>query len=105
MEDVVSETGLQEVENYVSRLQNTAAQVIATMPIMDLCMVVKRRPGSRVTKQWWDQEGLDLVGMRMAAQKAERTEGLQETDRTETEKETDEIGGRIISKHNLRGGA
>ena len=40
MEDVVSETGLQEVENYVSRLQNTAAQVIATMPIMDLCMVV-----------------------------------------------------------------
>ena len=26
-----------------------------------------QRPGKRVSKKWWEQEGLDLAGMRMAA--------------------------------------
>ena len=42
---------------------------------MDLCLTVERHMGSRVTKRWRDQEGLDLEGMRMAAQEAEREEG------------------------------
>ena len=33
------EAGLQEVETYVSRRQNTVAQFIVTRPIMDLYLV------------------------------------------------------------------
>ena len=53
-EEIV-EQGLQEVETYVSRLQNTVAQYIATGPIMDLCMAEGQHPGKRLSKQWWGQ--------------------------------------------------
>ena len=49
---------------------------------MDLCLAAKRRPGPRVTMRWWEQEGLDLQGMRTSAQESDRME--EETDRTET---------------------
>ena len=45
------EVGLQDVETYVSRRQNTVAQLIATMPIMDICLAAEWNPGSRVTKR------------------------------------------------------
>ena len=45
---------------------------------MYLCLAAKRRLGPRVAMWWWEQEGLDLEGMRTAAREAE------ETDRTET---------------------
>ena len=48
--------------------------------------------GSRVAKRWWDQDGLDLEGMWAAAWEAEKTEGGEETDGTETE--TDLISGK-----------
>ena len=54
MEDETSEAGLQEVETYVSHHQDTVSQYIATRPIMDLCLVVKWRPGPRVTIRWWE---------------------------------------------------
>ena len=44
----MAEVGLQEVETYVSRHQNTVAQYIVTRPIMDLCLAAKRSPGPRV---------------------------------------------------------
>ena len=52
MEDEMTEAVVQEVETYVSRLQNTVAQCITTRPIMDLCMVAERRPGPRISNQW-----------------------------------------------------
>ena len=55
------------METYVSRFQNTVTQFTPTRPIMDLCLEVDRRPGSRVAKRWWDQEGLELGGMQTAA--------------------------------------
>ena len=70
----MAEAELKEVDNYVSRRQNTVAQFIATMPITDLCLETEQRPGSRVSNQCWDYDVLDLEGMRMAAQEAERTE-------------------------------
>ena len=33
---------------------------------MDLYMTVKRSPGSRVAKWWWEKDGLELEDMRMA---------------------------------------
>ena len=81
----MADTGLQEVDTYVSLHQNTVAQYIATRPIMDLCLAAKRRPGPRVAIWWWEQEGLYLEGMRTAEQEAERTGGEEETDGTETD--------------------
>ena len=84
LEDAMAEAGLQEVETYVSRRQNTLSQYIATRPIMDLCLAVKRRLGPRVEMRWWEQEGLDLDGMRTAAWEADPTEGTEDAEGTET---------------------
>ena len=60
LDDVMAEVELQEVETYVSRRQNTVAQFIASRPIMDLCLAAERRPGPRVSKRWWEQDGVDV---------------------------------------------
>ena len=39
LEDAMEEAGLQEVETYVSLLQNTVAQFIVTRPVMDMYLV------------------------------------------------------------------
>ena len=46
------ESGLQEVETYFSRRQNTGVKSISNRPIMDLFMAEEQRPGARVAK-WW----------------------------------------------------
>ena len=51
---------------------------------MDLFPSAKRRPGPRVAMQWWEQEGLDLEGIWVAARKAEQMEGAEETYRMDT---------------------
>ena len=49
LEDAMAEAGLQEVETYVSRCQNIAAQFIAISTIIDLCLAAERRPGPQVS--------------------------------------------------------
>ena len=44
---------------------------------MDLCLAVKRRPRPRVEMRWWEQEGLDLEGMRTAARETKEAEGKE----------------------------
>ena len=80
----MAEAGFQEMETYVLCCQKTVAQYIATRPIVDLCLVAKLSPGPRVTMRWLEQESLDLEGIRAAAQEAERMEGEEDTDGTET---------------------
>ena len=41
---------------------------------MDLCLAAKQRPGPRLEMRWWEQEALDLEGIRKLNQAAERTE-------------------------------
>ena len=50
---------------------------------MDLCLAAKRSPGPRVSMRWWEQEGLDLEGVRMATREAEQTEREEDTDGTD----------------------
>ena len=38
-----------------------------------------------MTKRLWEQDGLDVEGIRMADREAERMEGEEDTDETETE--------------------
>ena len=65
--EAMSKAGLQEIETYFSRHQNTVSQYIATRPIMDMCLVAEQRLGTRVPKRWWEQESLELERIRMAA--------------------------------------
>ena len=63
----------EESETYASYHHNTVVQYIATRPIMDICLAAKRRPGTRVEMRWWEQDDLDLEGMKTAAWEAEQT--------------------------------
>ena len=60
---------------YVLKRHNTAAQCIATRPILVLCKETVQMTGAWVTKRWRDQEGLDLVGAREAAETSEKEGG------------------------------
>ena len=86
----MTEVLLQEVQTYVSLLHNKVAQFIATRPIMDLFLEVERRPGSRVSKWWWEKDGLYLEGMGAAYWEAKLMEGESDTYmemETDTEEE------------------
>ena len=48
------DAGVQEVETYVARRQNTVTKFIVTRTIIDLCLVEAWRPGAWVLKQWWE---------------------------------------------------
>ena len=52
--------GLEEVDAYFLRRQNTVAQYIATRPILELCLVLERRLGSHVSQRWWETDGINL---------------------------------------------
>ena len=54
----MQEAGIEEVEEYVPRIQNMVAQYISTRRIIDLCEETLWRPGMQVSKRWWEQEGL-----------------------------------------------
>ena len=43
------EAGLEEVKIYVARLQKKSTQFIATIPLIDLCLVSERTWGCRCT--------------------------------------------------------
>ena len=58
--EALREAGLKELELYIRRRNNMVVQFIAIRPIMDLCLEAERRPGVRVQKWWWYQDGLQL---------------------------------------------
>ena len=51
MEVDIETTGIEKVEVYSLRNQNTIAQYIETQPILYLCLMAERRPGSRVEQR------------------------------------------------------
>ena len=57
------------------------AHYIATRPIIDLCEEAVWRPGTWVTKRWWDQEVIDLEGEWEAAYEGEPEEAEGEVER------------------------
>ena len=67
LEEAMVEAGFEGIGTYVTRRQNTAAQYIATRPILDLCERSARRPGAWVSRRWWEQDGLDLEGAKKRA--------------------------------------
>ena len=47
-----------------------------TCLIMYLCLAAVRHPGARVLNQWWEQERIDLEGIREVAQVTEAERDL-----------------------------
>ena len=56
----MKEVGLEVVETYVLRRQNTIVQYIVIRLILELCLAVDRQPGMQVMIRWWEHTGLDL---------------------------------------------
>ena len=52
------EAGLQTMEEYIRRQQNTVAHYIATGSMLDLCEGLERETGARVGMRWWEQVGI-----------------------------------------------
>ena len=65
----------------VLRRQNTVAQFVATRPILALCEGTKRRGGTRVPQQWWEQTGIEW---RLAREKSKSAEATGERTAEET---------------------
>ena len=55
----MKEAGIVRIRTSILRRQNTVAQFIATRPILGLCEVAVRRPGTRVPRRSWEQTGID----------------------------------------------
>ena len=63
-------------------------QYIATRPIMDLCDRSAQRPGSWVSQRWWDQDRLDLEGVKERAVADSDGEELQSKEEGLSQEET-----------------
>ena len=55
--------GMDEIGVYISLRQKTVAQYIATRPIMDLCLAAERKPGLQLSRKWWEQPAIYILGM------------------------------------------
>ena len=56
------------------------AQYIATRPILDLCARATQRLGTRVSRQWWEQEEIDLEKEKGRAEETTTTDLESEAD-------------------------
>ena len=71
----MEESGLKGIRKYITMRQNAVAQYIATRTILDLFERSARRPGARMSRQSWEQTGLDLdVGKKRVVEAASAVE-------------------------------
>ena len=68
--EALGEAGLQGIDKLVTRRQHTVTHYIATRPILDLCERATWRPGLRMSRRWWVQDGIDLEGAKKRAAEA-----------------------------------
>ena len=84
----MGESGFEETRKSVTRRHNTAAQYIATRPILDFCERSTQRPGARVSRWWGEQSDIDLEGSNKRAAEVA----------TELDSESDsDLGGEELS--------
>ena len=84
--EALATVGLDEIGVYITCLHNTVAQYIATRPIMDLCRMAERNPVLRLSRKWWEQPALDILGIRAGHAASEEGEETG-TDESEGEEE------------------
>ena len=76
----MEEAGLKDIGVYILK-----RQYIAKRPIMDLCEQSVRRTGAWVSRRWWEQDGINLIGAR--DWEAEAADGEEERIREEAARE------------------
>ena len=84
------------IRTSILRRHNTVAQFIVTRLILDLGKQVTRRPGARVSRQWWEQTGVDLKGAREKAAAAAvepETEADSDSDSESEDEPEGAVGG------------
>ena len=93
----MKEAGMVRIRTSILQRQNTVAQFIGTRPILGLCEVVVRRPGTRVPRRWWEQTGIDWKAAREKAAAKEEDEAAEaaepELTGSDSEPEADTPGG------------
>ena len=62
---VLAMVRLEEIGVYIARRQNMVVQYIATHNIMEFCLVGERKPVLRLSRRWWEQPALDILGIRV----------------------------------------
>ena len=60
----VEEAGFEDIGVYITRRHNTAAQHVATRPILELYERSVRRPIAWVSQRWWYKEEVNLEAER-----------------------------------------
>ena len=75
LEGDMREAGLTDIRTSILNRQNTAAQYIATQPLLDLCEGVRAREGAKVPLRWWDQVGIDWETAKAKGMEKDRTGG------------------------------
>ena len=91
----MKETGVVGIRTSIIRRQNAVEQFIVTRPILDLCKQATRRPGARVSRQWWEQTGVDLKGAREKAAAAEAEPETEADSDLESKDEPEGAAGGI----------
>ena len=85
------------IRTSILQRQNTVAKFIATRPILGLCKVAVRRPGTRVPRRWWEKTGIDWKAARekVAAKEEDKAAEAAEPELTgsESEPKADTPGG------------
>ena len=64
LEAEIEDADFEEKGYYILRRQNMFAQNIVTRPIPVLCKKTVWRLGYWVAWRWWEQEGIELAGVR-----------------------------------------
>ena len=67
--------GLEEIGVYIGLHQNIVTKYITNCPIMDLRLVADRKTGLRLSRRWWEQTDLDILGIRATNAEEERGGG------------------------------
>ena len=67
---------------YIDRRQNTLAKYIETCLIMDLYLTAEWNPGIQLSRRWWDQSALDILGIIVghAAAEVRENTGTEESE-------------------------
>ena len=92
LKEAMREAGFERIRHSITRSQNTVAQYIATRPILNLCEQATQRLGARVSRRWWDQEGINLDKSKVRAAETTTTDSELES---ESEVESVEGGGEV----------
>ena len=68
--------GLGEIGIYIARRHNMVAQYIATHPIIELCLEAEWKPGLRLSRRWWEQPAVYIMGIGVVQVAAEGREDI-----------------------------